>query len=293
VSELIAAGDFSALSATAEGQSLSIRWQPASGAERSASVTSTLYNLSPVRGSRVLVTPSGRRLGYLEVRNMVSQTATPMDAAFASFKANGVQDIVLDLRYNGGGLVSMAATVSSYIAGMASAGRTFTTLLYNDKRQTQNQSFLFANPAPAAAANVSRVYVLMGPRTCSASEQIINGLQGVGVQVVTVGDTTCGKPVGFVPVSDNCGTTYSVVNFESVNAQNQGRYFSGFTPSCRVTENFTREQGSLTDPLVSAAAQMADGGACPVGLTAQQKPGASGLVRPLLEPGERQGMLAR
>ncbi|MCE2657232.1 MAG: S41 family peptidase [Rubrivivax sp.] len=292
--DLIAANDLGALSATAAGQTLTIQWRTAAGAERSATLSSVIYDLSPVRGSRVVITPGGRRLGYLEVRNMVSQTATPLDATFASFRASGVQDIVLDLRYNGGGLVSMAGTIASYIAGNAAAGRTFTTLLYNDKRQAQNQSFLFANPTPAAAANVPRVYVLMGRRTCSASEQIVNGLQGVGVQVVTIGETTCGKPVGFVPTSDSCGTTYSVVNFESVNALNQGRYFNGLAASCAVTESFTQDQGGLGDPLMSAASTMADGGRCPVGLSArQEKPSEQRFWQGGAEPGDRQGMLGR
>lgn len=289
-SDLIAADDFSALGSTSAGQSLVVQWRTAAGAERSATLASAVYDLSPVRGSRVITSPGGRKLGYLEVRNMVSQTSAPLDAAFANFRANGVQDIVLDLRYNGGGLVSMAGTVASYIAGTRAAGRTFTTLLYNDKRQSQNQSFLFASPAPAAAANVSRVYVLMGRRTCSASEQIINGLQGAGIQVITVGETTCGKPVGFVPVSDNCGTTYSVVNFESVNALNQGRYFSGLVAACAVGESFTQDQGSLTDPLTGAASGLADGGSCPVGQAGQQfKPSVQRSMRFGVEPGERQG----
>lgn len=290
--DLIAADDFSALTATAAGQSLNLTWRNASGVDRSATLTSTTYALAPVPRAQTITSPGGRKLGYVEVRSMISQTQAPLETAFAQFRADGVQDIVLDLRYNGGGLVSMGATVASYVAGTRAAGQTYASLLYNNQRAASNQSFLFANPAPASAASVSRVFVLMGRRTCSASEQVINGLQGAGVQVVAVGEATCGKPVGFVPVSDGCGTTYSVVNFESVNRLNQGRYFNGLNATCNVAEDWTVAQGSNTDPLVAATRTLADGGACPVS-EGRQQPLAARRAGHTREPGERQDMIPR
>ena len=123
-------------------------------------------------------------------------------------------------------------------------------------------------------------------------EQVINGLRGVGVNVVAIGEGTCGKPVGFLPRSDECGTTYSIVNFESVNARNEGRYFDGFLPTCAVAEDFTRPLGSAAEPLLAAARTLADGGACPVGATREQ-PLSLRKATPGSEPGERQGMVAR
>jgi len=112
--------------------------------------------------------------------------------------------------------VSVGTTVASYAAGAVGNGQTFARLLYNDKRSANNnQDFTFTNPNSWSGFN--KVYVLAGQRTCSASEQVINGLRGIGVNVVAIGDTTCGKPVGFLPQGDSCGTTYNVVNFESVN----------------------------------------------------------------------------
>mgnify|MGYP000090637796 FL=1 len=82
--------------------------------------------------------------------------------------------------------------------------------------------------------------------------------------MVAVGETTCGKPVGFLPTS-SCGRTYSVVNFESVNQRNEGRYFDGFAATCAVAEDFSTAQGSSADPLMRAARQVADTGVCPAG----------------------------
>ena len=259
-SELIAPEDFAALTAQQIGDTLSLTLRR-NGIDRTVTVRADVFNLTPVTGTTVVTTAGGRRLGYVAVKDMVSQALAPLETAFARFRADGVQDLVLDLRYNGGGLVSVGGNLASRVAGLTSAGSTYATLLYNDRRgPSNNQTFRFENPANSLALN--RVFVLTGPRTCSASEQLINGLRGVGVQVLSVGDTTCGKPVGFLP-ANRCGQTYSVVNFESVNARNEGRYWDGFDASCPVPEDFSMPQGALGDPLLATAAQLADGGSCP------------------------------
>ena len=177
------------------------------------------------------------------------------------------------------------------------AWQLFARLLYNDKPPASTtRTSLFTNPA--AWAGFSKVYVLAGPRTCSASEQVINGLRGVGVNVVAIGDTTCGKPVGFLPQGDSCGTTYSVVNFESVNARNEGRYFDGFQATCAVAEDFTRPIGDPGfDTLLIAAAHHMDNGACPAGTALREQP-HSRSTSPRsrysgADGGERTGMSAR
>lgn len=282
--------DFSALSPTAAGQSLTLSLRSASGADRTVTLTAAVYALTPVPRVQTLSTVAGRKVGYIDVRNMVSQVQVPLEAAFAGFRTQAVQDVVLDLRYNGGGLVSMGRTVASYVAGTRAAGQVYAKLLYSDKRAALNESFSFTSPA--SAASLPRVYVLTGRRTCSASEQVINGLRGAGVQVFAVGETTCGKPVGFLPESDSCGTTYSVVNFESVNRNNEGRYFDGFMPTCSVAEDWTQPVGGAADPLVRTALLLADGGACASGASAGAlKSAARG--RWGAEPGERQQMLGR
>lgn len=201
---------------------------------------------------------------------------------------------MLDLRYNGGGLVSMGRTVASYASGSAHSSKVYTQLLYNDRQSRSNQSYTFTNPG--GWSGFSTVYVLTGERTCSASEQVVNGLRGVGVNVVAVGDITCGKPVGFLPRDDGWGTTYSVVNFEGVNAQNQGRYFDGLGPTCPVAEDFRLPIGDLSDPLLVAAAYHIDNGGCPVALTRESPASRNASTRKRYrgaDGGERSGMSAR
>jgi carboxyl-terminal processing protease len=294
---LIAAEDFSSLSANAAGDVLTLVLKRG-GVESTVSITAAVFALTPVRNATVLTTAGGRKLGYLLVNNMVTQALAPVDAAFAQFKSAGVSDVVLDLRYNGGGLVSTGATLASYISGNRGAGLTYAKLRYNDKRaSTNNANFSFETPGQAL--NLPRVFVLMGRRTCSASEQVVNGLQGAGVQVVAVGENTCGKPVGFLPIS-SCGYTYSVVNFDSVNQLGKGGYFKGLEASCPVAENFQTTQGATDDPLLGAAKFYADTGRCSVpppqsGLNVVIRSGPDGDRRSSLriEPGEWQGMVAR
>lgn len=286
--EAITARDFGALAANAAGDRLTLVLRGPGGAERTVTLTAAVYNLTPVPFIATVTSPGGRKLGVLQVNQMVSQAATPLDAAFAQFRSQGVQDLVLDLRYNGGGLVSLGATLASYVGGSRSAGQRYATLIYNDKHQASNAPFDFS--LPGNALSLPRVFVLQGPRTCSASEQVINGLVGAGVEVVAVGGTTCGKPVGFNPVS-SCGNTYSVVNFESQNRLGNGRYFDGLAPSdtCSVAEDFSAAQNSSSDPLLAGALQYADVGSC--GRSAPLPRAARGL--PLREPGGFEGMLAR
>lgn len=286
---VIAANDFSALSPTAEGQSLSLG---IAGFTQPVSLTSAVYALEPVTNAKVLTSAGGRKVGYLSVKDMVNQALTPVDNAFATFKQQGVQDVVIDLRYNGGGLVSAAASIASY-PNNAAAGQTYANLLYNDRKAGNNRSFKFNNYF-SSALGLSRVYVLTGQRTCSASEQLINGLRPF-VTVVTVGDTTCGKPVGFLPQDDGCGSTYSVVNFESVNANNEGRYFDGFNATCAVADDTSWPLGSIGEPLLATALTHADTGSCPV-LSSRAKPQAwrPAVQRPrVAEPGDRGGMVLR
>ncbi|MBK9134189.1 MAG: PDZ domain-containing protein [Betaproteobacteria bacterium] len=270
--ELIAADDYSVLSAGRAGDRLTLQLRRA-GVTRTVIVEAKVFDLTPTSGARVVLSPNGRRLGYLMVKDMLSQAQGGLSSAFTLFRSEGVQDLVLDLRYNGGGLVSVGAELASYVAGQraftGSSARTYTALLYNDKRaRANNQSFHFQNVSQALG--LPRVYLLTGPRTASAAEQVINGLRGIDVQVVSVGDTTFGKPVGSLPAG-HCGTTYSAVNFESANARNEGRFFDGFDATCPVAEDFTRDTGALDDPLLVTAAHHADNGACPAAV-ASAKP---------------------
>lgn len=286
-SAIVAADDFSLFSPAAEGERLELLLKR-DGVERRVTLTARAYRLTAVAGHGVVVSPGGRRVGWIVVKDMIGQAEAAIGTAFAQLKAAGVGELAIDLRYNGGGLVSVATTLASHVAGAATEGRSFAQLRFNDKRAARNdETFRFGNPP--AALGLTRVYVLTGERTCSAAELVVNGLRPF-VDVVTVGDTTCGKPVGFLSTS-RCDTTFSVVNFESVNARGEGRYFDGLAPRCAVGEDWSQPLGAATEPLLAAALQHADSGQCPPAAAAAER------RRPLAaadrrggEPPERSGM---
>jgi hypothetical protein len=288
--DIITSDDYTVLTPSSAGQTISLVLRNTAGNDRTVVVTAAVFDLTPVSTAQVVTTAQGRKLGYLVMKDMISQAHAPLAQAFTDFRSQGVSDVVIDLRYNGGGLVTVGGTLASFVAGTRGAGQAYARLLYNDRHAASNQSCSFANPISALSA--PRAFVLMGRRTCSASEQVINGLRGVGVDVIAVGETTCGKPVGFLPQADGCGTTYSVVNFESVNAKNEGRYFDGFDPTCAVAEDWTKPLGSTGEPLLAAARTLADGGACPVTVQ-REKPMSKRRATRSSEPWERQAMIPR
>jgi carboxyl-terminal processing protease len=291
-SDMAAANDFTALTPAAAGNQVTLQVRNASG-DRTVTLTATVYDLTPVTHAGV-VNSGSRKAGYLVLKDFVDQAVPSLEAAFANFKSAGITDLVLDLRYNGGGLVSTASTLASYVAGSRANGQVFASLLYNNKHSSNNTSYRFA--ALSSSLGVNRVYVLAGTRTCSASELVVNGLRPF-VEVVLVGGTTCGKPVGFLPI-DACGTTFNAVNFETVNASNEGRYFEGFQPTCAVPDDLDHPLGSASEALLAGALQHAQTGSCP---TVQAQAGRAMRLsatqrRSLLrstEPGEHAGMVVR
>lgn len=185
------------------------------------------------------------------------------------------------MRYNGGGLLDIVAELGYMIAGAsATSGRTAFKVEFNDKHQVVDpftdeaiKPKLFFNRvlvqsgslgAALPSLNLSRVFVLTTIDTRSASEVLMNAQQGVDVEVIQIGGTTCGKPCGFYS-TDNCGTTYSSVNFRSLNALGFGDYGDGFSPAdnnpidevilpgCNLPEDLNHSLGDPDEELLYAA----------------------------------------
>jgi hypothetical protein len=244
----------------------------------------------PVKNVKVIDEGNGK-VGYLsfEDHNAVSEKRL-MDS-FAQLKSAGVSDLVLDMRYNGGGLLYVASELAYMIAGPDVGGKTFETLVYNDKTAPSapipfsSAAYGFAAPFPAPrgqalpSLGLKRVTILTSGDTCSASEAVINGLRGVDVQVNLVGGTTCGKPYGFTPV-DNCGTTYFTIQFKGANAKGFGDFADGFAPTCNVADDFAHGLGDPNEKMLSAALGYRKTNACPVSSGAGASAAPMQLVRP-------------
>ena len=265
------------------------------------SIQLTAANLDLVPVSRVGALPApNQRVGYLQFTDHIATAEPQLIAAVSKLQQLLIGDLVLDIRYNGGGLLNIASELAYMIAGPAATrGKVFERLSFNDKNPFDLSAddaatpFLdtsqgYAGPSGVALPHLDlqRVFVLTSGDTCSASESIINGLRGVGVQVIQIGQTTCGKPYGFLPI-DNCDTTYFTIQFQGVNDQGYGGYTEGFTPDngsstaslpgCAVGDDFTHELGDPNEARLQAALQYLATGSCRSTVTkaAAQPPGAS------------------
>jgi carboxyl-terminal processing protease len=285
--DLMAAHDFSAFSPAREGDTLVMVLADGAGT-RTVTLTAATHDLTPVSVASVLTLPSGTRAGYLVLKDFITQAEGPLAAAFAQFRAAGATELIIDLRYNGGGRVSTSNVLASLVAGASRSGEVFTRLRFNAKHRASDTVYrLDGAPGPA----FSRVVVLTGPRTCSASELVVNGLKPYA-NVVTIGGATCGKPFGFNP-TESCATTFSAVNFESFNGLDQGRYYAGIGATCDVSDDFSRELGDPAEKLTAAASSYLQTGVCPVVSTDRAHPQSASRRAPLrAEPGEWRGMWA-
>jgi hypothetical protein len=231
----------------------------------------------PVPYVSTLVSGAGRKVGYVLFNEHKQGAQDALITAFTGLKSQAIQDLVLDLRYNPGGFLYVAQAAAAMVAGPSIEGKVFESLSYSAKRTADSarDTFYFSTRVvtaettyPAGTAlpqlDLPRVYVLTSQYTCSASESIVNSLRGIGIQVILVGDRTCGKPYGFHR-KDNCGQAYFPIEFKVTNAAGFGDYTSGFPVQCRVAENPLTGLGQLNEPLLAAALTHIDTNACPVG----------------------------
>ena len=201
---------------------------------------------------------------------------------------NSVDELILDLRYNGGGLLGIAAELGYMDCRPCWRGRSFYDLQFNSKHPSYHpitgdflSPLMFQSRAIGYSANsgqllptlnLNRVFIIAGENTASASEALINGLRGVGA--ILIGDNTRGKPYGFYP-TENCGTTYFTIQFKGINARGFGDYGDGFIPvpyasslgsevtGCKVADDLTHMLGDSDEARISAAINYILYGSCP------------------------------
>jgi carboxyl-terminal processing protease len=183
------------------------------GAATARTVTLVSGNITetPVQNVQVIPTAAGDAVGYILFNDHLATAESELVAAVTQLKSAGVHDLILDIRYNGGGYLDIASEVAYMIAGPTpTTGQTFELTQFNSKHPTVNpvtqatimpvgfhtttQGFSGTAGQALPTLNLPRVFVITGAGTCSASESIINSLEGVNVQVIQIGSTTCGKP---------------------------------------------------------------------------------------------------
>jgi len=203
-------------------------------------------------------------IGYVSIQAFLATTQDEIDAALERFEdAGGVDELIVDLRYNGGGLTSVARYLASVVGGAAVEGKVLQENQWSDKYAAFSNTEFFEKVD--SALNSPRVIVLTTGDTASSSEIFINSLKPY-IEVVVIGDATAGKPFSSIPRT-YCAKSINAMSALSVNAAGVS-VLGGIQPDCRIDDSWNTVAESTEDPLVMGALFYASQGGCPATIVA-------------------------
>lgn len=276
VASLMASGGSAAVSdalgPTTAGVSRTIGFRTLAGTDTTATITKTDYALDPISdryGVRILNDGTGP-VGYINLRTFIVQdAANQLRAAFQQFRAAGVTKVILDFRYNGGGLVSIAKLLGDLLAA-DKTGQVFARTTYRPSLASRNTTDLFAAQPQAIAA--MKIAVIGREGTASASELVANAfIPYLGANLALVGANTFGKPVGQEAFDRSaCDDRLRAVTFRTVNRDGGGDYFTGLAAvmprTCAADDDFRKPLGDAEEASVKVALDFLAGRSCsPIG----------------------------
>ncbi|HEX7874800.1 MAG TPA: S41 family peptidase [Sphingobium sp.] len=281
VSSLADAGGVSAivtaLGPDTAGTSRVLRVADAGGV-RVVTVTKRAFELTPVSsryGSRI-IDYAGHRIGYVNLRTFISTADPALRTAFAQFRAQGITEIVVDLRYNGGGLVSIAKLMGDLMGGARATTEVFDYETFRSEKSSSNLTRYFSAQPEAIAP--TRIAFIGTPSTASASELVINGfVPYLGTNMALVGGNTYGKPVGQIAIDrTECDDRLRIVAFATQNSARSGNYFSGLATvvprTCQAYDDISRPMGDAAEVMTRQALDFIVGGSCtPITMTASAR----------------------
>jgi C-terminal processing protease CtpA/Prc len=271
VSTLIAQGGaqavVNALGPNAAGTTRVLTFRDPAGTVRSASITKAEYAIDPVSdryGARV-INDGGKLVGYINLRTFIDTAEPDLVAAFDQFRQQGVTELIIDFRYNGGGLVSIAELMGD-LMGAGRQGQVFSYTTFRPSKSSQNETYAFA-PRQQSIQPTKIAFIGTGG-TASASELVINSMQPyLASNMALIGDDTYGKPVGQIAVDRApCDDRLRVVAFRTENANRQGDYYTGLASivsnTCAATDDYTHQLGDPQEAMVARALDFLAGRSC-------------------------------
>ncbi|MGM0524866.1 MAG: S41 family peptidase [Pseudomonadota bacterium] len=261
VADLLSRGEYNGIFGDAEaGISREITWRKPNGEEFTELLSKEVVETNTVMGAQVW-TINQQPVGYFTLDSFINRTGSDLNQAFNQFEQEDVQQLVIDVRYNSGGLIRYANQTATQTAGTNVQGETFVEYRFNQQNQDQNRTLEFNLVDGVQQLDLDSVVILTTGASCSSSELIINSLQP-HIDVTVIGNSTCGKPVGQMP-NDLCDKVTFAINFETVNSEGEGRYFDGLAPNCQVDDEIVADWGSFQDPITAAARDYIETGSCP------------------------------
>lgn len=261
-------GFTNALGPTQSGVTRVFEVQPVGGGSPvNRTMTKRAFSLDPVPTVSIIPRTGLSPVGYINFRTFVSPADNLLRDAFSQFRAQNVRDVIVDLRYNGGGLVSTAEILASLLAQQAAnTNQLMHRTVFNSRRNPIDVRFR----VEAQAIEPLKVAFLTTRSSASASELVINSLTPYADTAV-IGDRSFGKPVGQEAFDlQGCDVRLRLVTFKSVNAVGYGDYFNGLHPDqgfvdafCAAPDDLAGAQGDPAEDMTGAALQWIDTNVCP------------------------------
>ena len=212
-------------------------FQTPAGKDSTIASTKAAFTLNTVILADTLHLKSGIT-GHLVFDQFIPPSNLELQTAFAYFSQNNIKDLIVDLRYNGGGDLSVLKNMASYVAGATKFNTPFLKLTFNDKNTAHNISYNFNTVA--TPLTLTKLIVITTRGTASASEDFINGLKPF-LNVKTIGDTTNGKPVGMSGFQYKTDYMFWPITFNVVNSVGFGDFYKGIAPEKYVPDDITRD----------------------------------------------------
>ncbi len=270
VSSLMQSGGPSAVSnalgPSDPGVSRSFRIREVGGNERVITVTKADFALDPVSdryGARIL-DDNGKKVGYINLRTFIGTAEADLRSAFDNFRQQGVTEVIVDYRYNGGGLVRIAELMGDLL-GRDRVGQVFSRTTLRASKASENETDLFGTQSQAIAS--TKIAFIGTGSTASASELVTNAfIPYLNNNMALVGGNTFGKPVGqFAFDRAQCDDRLRVVAFKTDNAAGQGEYFTGLASvvpvTCRAADDIFTQLGEPNEASIAQALAFLRGGA--------------------------------
>lgn len=239
-----------------------------SSGTRVLAVTKADYSLTPVssRYGAQVINDGGRQVGYINLRTFIDTADPALRAAFANFRAQGITNVIIDLRYNGGGLVSIAELLGDLMGANRSSSDVFDYVTFRPEKSSNNSTKFFASQ-PQSIAPVRIAFIGTGG-TASASELTINAFTPyLHANSALIGTNTYGKPVGQIAVDRAaCDDRLRVVAFATQNSARQGAYYNGLAgfveASCQASDDLTHPLGDPAEASTRQALNFLAGQSC-------------------------------
>jgi hypothetical protein len=256
-----------ALGPNAVGTSRVLTFRDPAGTVRSSNITKAEYSIDPVsnRYGAKVINDNGKLVGYLNLRTFIDTAEPDLFAAFDQFRQQGVTEIIIDLRYNGGGLVSIAELMGD-LMGAGRQGQVFSYTTFRPSKSAENDSYSF-NPRQQSI-RPTKIAFIGTESSASASELVINSMAPyLGNNMALVGEDTYGKPVGQIAIDRAaCDDRLRVVAFRTENASRQGDYYTGLASTvpntCAASDDYTRQLGDPREEMVARALDFLAGRSC-------------------------------